>query len=152
MTELQKALEDTTWTDREIATEFEVAESTVRRWRNGIATPVPHLANNIIAFAKRKTTPRELMWTGLHSGDEIRAEEWPPGKTFKVLNTNDVDDSGQACFAGFYYENDQRQGPPYYLLYNLKLTWRLVTRHSIPIEPEPKKWYDPIVRFIRSFK
>jgi DNA-binding transcriptional regulator YiaG len=54
MTPLQKALAETTWTDREIADEFEVAVSTVRRWKSGVARPMPSLVKLIIKTLKNK--------------------------------------------------------------------------------------------------
>jgi DNA-binding transcriptional regulator YiaG len=53
--ELSKALNQSTkLTDQEIANEFEVATSTVARWRNGVARPAPRIAAIIIKFVREQ--------------------------------------------------------------------------------------------------
>ena len=51
---LQNSEETLILPDHEIANEFEVTPSTVKRWRNGVASPSPQLRKQILLFLKDK--------------------------------------------------------------------------------------------------
>jgi hypothetical protein len=61
---------------RDLADDFEVAESTVSRWGHGVARPHPRIQRSVVAWISRraaKTTSELLQPTSLASGRVLRA-------------------------------------------------------------------------------